>query len=112
MVDHVGLAVSDFARSRRFHEQALTPLGVRLMMEPAEGVAGFGRDRPFLWLDGRGGDGAPGAARTRVAILAGSRAEVDAFHAAALAAGAVDNGPPATDLPRELLRRLRARPGR
>lgn len=42
MLDHVGIPVSDYARSRAFYEQALAPLGISLLMEPAAQVAGFG----------------------------------------------------------------------
>ena len=42
MLDHVGVPVSDFERSKRFYEQALSPLGYSLIMEPSQGVAGSG----------------------------------------------------------------------
>ena len=44
MLDHVGCAVSDYARSKDFYEQALAPLGISLLFEPAAQAAG--RDRP------------------------------------------------------------------
>jgi catechol 2,3-dioxygenase-like lactoylglutathione lyase family enzyme len=43
MLDHVGIEVSDVARSKEFYEAALEPLGIRLLME-FEGAAGFGKD--------------------------------------------------------------------
>jgi catechol 2,3-dioxygenase-like lactoylglutathione lyase family enzyme len=39
MLDHVGLEVGDFERSKQFYERAFEPLGIRLMMEPVEGSA-------------------------------------------------------------------------
>jgi len=51
MLDHVGIPVSDFARSRRFYEQALSPLGYGLIVEPRRGAAGPGRSgKPDFWV--------------------------------------------------------------
>jgi len=41
-IDHVGVSVSDYERSKAFYEQALAPLGVTLLLEPVAGVGGFG----------------------------------------------------------------------
>ena len=98
MLDHVGFAVSDLARSRHFYEAALAPLGITLIMQvgPSEtesrGTAlGFGvEDNPFFWI----GDNERVGEGTHVAFRAVTRAEVDAFHAAALAAGGRVNGAP------------------
>jgi catechol 2,3-dioxygenase-like lactoylglutathione lyase family enzyme len=38
MLDHVGFTVSDYERSKAFYEQALRPLGLTLLMEPAPGT--------------------------------------------------------------------------
>ena len=92
MLDHVGFGVSDHARSKAFYEQALAPLGLTLLLEPVPDVAGFGEGgKPFFWIDARG-SAAPSP--IHVAFAVGSRDTVDAFHAAALAAGATDNGAP------------------
>lgn len=98
MIDHVGFSVSDIARSRAFYEAALAPLGVEVIMEvgpeqtESGGTAiGFGKDgNPFFWI----GDKERIGEGTHVAFTVESRAEVDAFHAAALAAGGRDNGGP------------------
>lgn len=97
MLDHVGIPVSDYARSLAFYTRALAPLGIDLIMEVTPemtcngSAAGFGSDgKPYFWF---GDDGAPGQ-HTHVAFAADSRAQVDAFHAAALAAGGRDNGAP------------------
>jgi catechol 2,3-dioxygenase-like lactoylglutathione lyase family enzyme len=88
-VDHLNLPVGDLARSRAFYERALAPLGFGAIEE--EGGVAFGApgSEDFCLVAGD-----PGAAGVHIAFAADSRAEVDAFHAAALAAGATDNGPP------------------
>jgi catechol 2,3-dioxygenase-like lactoylglutathione lyase family enzyme len=94
MLDHAGFAVSDYHASRTFYEQALAPLGITLIMEPSGEAAGFGRDgRPFFWIEAQG---QPVRGRLHIAFAAVDRASVDQFYAAALRAGATDNGPPAT----------------
>jgi len=92
MLDHVGFGVSDYARSKAFYEQALAPLGITLLMEPVAQAAGFGRDgKPFFWIETRGPAVTGGL---HVAFATDDRETVDAFHAAALAAGGTDNGAP------------------
>lgn len=98
MLDHVGFPVADLARSKAFYAKALAPLGISLVLEVgAEQTggsthAGFGdRGKPYFWI----GDGAAALRGTlHVCFGADSRAAVDAFHAAALAAGGRDNGAP------------------
>ncbi len=99
ILDHIGINVRDYARSKAFYEKALAPLGVTPVME--YGLAcGFGRDgKPDFWV-GQGATRFQTEEQVRVitpihvAFVARSRAEVDAFHAAALAAGGRDNGAP------------------
>ena len=51
MLDHVGVPVSDFERSKRFYTEALSPLGYELIMEPSVSVAGFGGSgKPEFWI--------------------------------------------------------------
>lgn len=96
MIDHSGLVVSDFARSRDFYAKALAPLGYKVMMEfSAEQAgdapaAGLGDTKPDFWLTG----GTPNKPPVHIAFAARNRATVDAFYKAALAAGGRDNGPP------------------
>ncbi|MGH2339917.1 VOC family protein [Segnochrobactraceae bacterium EtOH-i3] len=97
-MDHIGFLVTDLDRARAFYEAALAQLGLGLQMEVPAGLAGphahlgYGEGgKPFFWITG-GADGA--GLCLHVAFAAGSRAEVDAFYAAALAAGGRDNGPP------------------
>ena len=93
MIDHVGLSVVDFRRSKEFYRKALEPLGYGLIMEFADGpgVAGFGAGgKPDFWIDGAG----KASPKLHVAIGAANRAQVDAFYRAAIAAGGTDNGKP------------------
>ena len=92
MFDHVGLNVRDYGASRRFYEQALAPLGYHVVMEFEEHrAAAFGSgQKPALWIVQR----EPFGTGTHVAFTCEDRATVDAFHAAALAAGGRDNGEP------------------
>jgi len=95
MFDHVDFAVRDLGTSRAFYAAALLPLGFRPLLETdrADGRrgTGFGRGEfaQFYIGGGRAVDG-----RLHVAFEAQSRAAVDAFHQAALAAGGIDRGPP------------------
>jgi catechol 2,3-dioxygenase-like lactoylglutathione lyase family enzyme len=92
MLDHVGFEVSDYERSRAFYERALAPLGMQVLMEPVEGVCGFGDgQKPYFWISRRGRSVPTGV---HVAFETSSREDVDAFHAAALEAGGTDNGRP------------------
>ena len=92
MLDHVGINVSDYARSRDFYARALAPLGYELLMEPMDGICGFGRHhKPDFWI---AGIREPTTTNVHVALAAPDRPTVDAFHAAAIAAGGTDNGPP------------------
>ena len=86
MIDHTGLLVSDLERSRRFYTAALAPLGYCVRLERPQAV-GFGGD---FWL----AQGTPYVPRNHLAFRARDPAAVAAFHAAALAAGGTDNGPP------------------
>lgn len=103
MLDHVFLTVSDMARSVAFYESALAPLGIEHAVDydgddgpPGHpDLKGFGRDkRVSFWLR----DGTPAPQAAHVGFLARSEAEVRAFHAAAMDAGATDNGPPGARL--------------
>jgi catechol 2,3-dioxygenase-like lactoylglutathione lyase family enzyme len=92
MIDHTGIVVSDLAKSRRFFEVALAPLGYKMLLEvPGGHGIGFGEaPKPDFWVIA----GTPNNPRVHVAISAKSRAAVDAFYRAALAAGGRDNGAP------------------
>jgi catechol 2,3-dioxygenase-like lactoylglutathione lyase family enzyme len=93
MFDHVGFEVRDLQQSRKFYEQALAPLGIKLLMDLKEyHVAGFGVERAQFWISG--GEPSNGPDELHVAFAAKDRAQVDAFYEAAIKAGARDNGKP------------------
>ena len=93
-IDHVSLSVLDYEKAKAFYMAALAPLRVGVLMEfPMDNgskVAGIGADgHPFLWING-GEKSTP----RHIALRAENRGQVDAFHAAAIAAGGVDHGGP------------------
>ncbi len=98
MIDHMGFSVSDIVRSRAFYDAALAPLGLELLVtagpeqtESGGTAHGYGRDGvPFFWI----GDNEAVGEGLHVALVAENRAAVDAFHAAALAAGGREHGAP------------------
>ncbi|HEX4351543.1 MAG TPA: VOC family protein [Polyangiales bacterium] len=98
-LDHITLVVSDYDRSKKFYERALSPLGITAIMEFGQ-ACGFGHaQKPEFWIGaGPASFHTPEQLRTitpiHVAFVARSRTEVDAFHAAALAAGGSDFGAP------------------
>jgi catechol 2,3-dioxygenase-like lactoylglutathione lyase family enzyme len=94
MIDHISVGVSDLERSARFYAVALAPLGLsRLITRPA--TIGFGKSYPEFWINFRAGM-APVApdSGVHICLRAQTTAEVDAFHAAALAAGGNSESPP------------------
>jgi catechol 2,3-dioxygenase-like lactoylglutathione lyase family enzyme len=99
MLDHVFLTVSNMKRSISFYEATLAPLGIheRFDFDGKNGppghpdLKGFGANgRLFLWLR----EGAADSRAAHVGFIASNRDQVDATYAAAIAAGATDNGAP------------------
>ncbi|GAB3255446.1 VOC family protein [Chitinimonas naiadis] len=97
MLDHLGVTITDMDRAKAFYNTALAPLGITLLMEVTkdqtghEAHAGFGANgKPFFWV----GSGSQASSGVHVAFTASSRAVVDAFYQAAIAAGGTDNGAP------------------
>jgi catechol 2,3-dioxygenase-like lactoylglutathione lyase family enzyme len=90
MIDHIGMSVTDVAKSKAFYRSVLAPLGYAVIMEFANDV-GFGvPPKPDFWIGPAGDDVQP----THIAFRADNRKQVDAFYKAAIAAGGRDNGPP------------------
>lgn len=94
MLDHLSIAVSNITRSKAFYTAVLATLGYRPQKDFGDAV-GFS--------DGKGSDPggdfwivekAPAMPLPHFAFSAATREEVDAFHAAAIAAGGTENGPP------------------
>jgi len=89
MIDHISLRVQDFSRALDFYKAALAPLGYEVLME-FPNVVGMGAGgKPDLWIMQTEQTPNP----THIA-LNGGRAQIDAFHAAALQSGGNDNGGP------------------
>ena len=93
----IGIAVTDPNRSKTLYTKALSPPSIDLVMEVtaeqtgADAHAGFGAGgKPFFWI----GSGPRRSGPAHFAFTAQSRAEVNAFYRAALAAGGKDNGAP------------------
>ena len=103
MLDHVFISVTQFDRSIAFYSAVFQPLGIksRVDYDGKDGppghpdLKGFGANgRIFFWLR----QGAVDARAAHVGFVANSRAGVDAAYAAAIGAGAVDNGAPGARL--------------
>jgi len=90
MLDHIGVEVRFYAASKAFYARVLAVLGYAIV-EETHGRCGFGPPgKPQFWIH----EGQPATAPIHIGFTAGHRADVDRFHAAALAAGGRDNGLP------------------
>ncbi len=91
MLGHIGIYVNDIEKAKTFYIPALKPLGYELISEfPEWSVIGLGANGTAdLWISQR-----EAIHNAHIALVAQDKAAVDAFHAAALAAGASDNGAP------------------
>jgi len=96
---HISLGVADLARAAAFYDAALAPLGlVRIFENPRAvcyGPPGFEGEAPFAIL-GKGSDARAPGVGFHMAFAAPSHEAVHQFHAAAIAAGGTDEGPPGT----------------
>ena len=97
MIDHMGITVSDYKKSKTFYEQALKPIGYTMLSEvPVAftnglGVCGFGESpKADFWIT----EGTANKPHVHVAFRVDSQKKVDEFYAAAIAAGGKDNGKP------------------
>lgn len=94
MIDHTGIGVANVAVSAAFYDAVLGALGMRRVMQMPEDTGvdgvGYGHEYPIFWID----KFHPHSTRQHTAFVAKSRAEVHAFHAAALVAGGKNNGAP------------------
>ena len=98
MLDHIGLSVADYPKAKAFYDAVMPAIGASCVMavtaEETGGTyegAGYGLNgKPSFWI----GTGGRTKGSLHIAFVAESRAAVDAFYAAAIAAGGTDNGPP------------------
>lgn len=94
MLDHVSIGVKDIARTRKFYDSVMTPLGYTCL-SASEGSLGYGKEGVVFWISA---SEAPVPADMRSGLhfcfTAPDRKAVDAFHAAGLKNGGKDNGKP------------------
>jgi catechol 2,3-dioxygenase-like lactoylglutathione lyase family enzyme len=102
MLDHTGFVVTDLAAARRFYDAIAGALGLSTISNSPESFLlgrsaeepipylWIGTIRPSYWTEGS----RPGTNQYHLAFIAPSKAVVDEFHRAALAAGGRDFGPP------------------
>ena len=96
MLSYITLGAHDLVASRRFYDAVMIPLGYTATTDKDYEIAyAAPGEEPVLWivkpyndLPASYGNG------TMICFHAPSRAAVDAFHAAALAAGGYDEGKP------------------
>jgi catechol 2,3-dioxygenase-like lactoylglutathione lyase family enzyme len=94
MIDHVSIAVRDLDQAARFYETVLGAIGYR-KLEARPHTVGFGKKYPELWINRRPSMPAPAEdCGAHVGLRAATAGLVDAFHAAALAAGGSCDGAP------------------
>jgi catechol 2,3-dioxygenase-like lactoylglutathione lyase family enzyme len=92
MIDHVSIGVRDIARTKRFYDAALKPLGYKCLTE-GEGSLGYGKDAVTLWMSSTDRP-VPADLKSGLhfCFVAPTPRSVEAFHAAALSNGGRDNG--------------------
>lgn len=91
---HVVLGTNDLERARKFYDKTLATLGHKRIMD-MEKASIWGKDAPALMVT-KPANGLPATYGngSTLGLAAGTRAQVDAFHAAGLAAGGMDEGAP------------------
>ena len=95
MIDHVSIAVSDLKKAEPFYVALLAPLGMTKLREWPDAAIGFGKKYPEFWINRRSAmDRVATDSGVHICLRASDRAAVDAFHAAALAAGGTSDGAP------------------
>jgi catechol 2,3-dioxygenase-like lactoylglutathione lyase family enzyme len=95
MIDHVSITVRDLKVGARFYEPLLATLGMTKLREWPDAALGFGKKHPEFWINRRAAMApVPADSGVHVCLRAPSTAAVDAFHAAALAAGGSSDGAP------------------
>jgi catechol 2,3-dioxygenase-like lactoylglutathione lyase family enzyme len=94
MIDHISICVRDLDGAARFYEAVLGTIGYRkLRIQP--NTVGFGKTYPEFWINLRPAMTPPdGDSGSHVAVRAPAAPAIDAFHAAALAAGGESDGAP------------------
>jgi catechol 2,3-dioxygenase-like lactoylglutathione lyase family enzyme len=95
MIDHISIAVRDLAEGERFYTALLAPLGMTKLREWPDAAIGYGKSYPEFWINRRDAMSKVGDdSGVHICLRARTSAAVDAFHAAALKAGATSDGAP------------------
>lgn len=95
MIDHISIGVRDLERSRRFYAQVLGTIGMTQVRDWPGTAVGFGKKYAEFWINARPDLTAPASDNgIHICLRAPSTEAVDAFYAAAMAAGATSDGPP------------------
>ncbi len=95
MIDHVSIAVRDLRAAELFYTTLLAPLGMAKLREWPNAAVGFGKQYPDFWINRRAGmKRIADDSGVHICLRAPDAAAVDAFHAAALAAGGASDGAP------------------
>jgi catechol 2,3-dioxygenase-like lactoylglutathione lyase family enzyme len=95
MIDHISIAVRDLPKGERFYSAVLAPLGLAKLREWPNAAIGFGKKYPEFWINARDAMGrVADDSGAHICLRAPDVAAVEAFHAAALAAGGTSDGEP------------------
>jgi catechol 2,3-dioxygenase-like lactoylglutathione lyase family enzyme len=95
MIDHVSIAVRDLKTGERFYTALLATLGMTKLREWPDAAIGYGKKYPEFWINRRADMPRVAAdSGVHICLRASSAEAVDAFHAAALAAGGTSDGAP------------------
>ena len=95
MIDHISIAVRDLKKGEAFYTALLAPLGMAKLREWPDAAIGFGKKYPEFWINRRAAmDRVADDSGAHICLRAPSAEAVDAFHAAALAAGGTSDGGP------------------
>ncbi|MFN8671073.1 MAG: VOC family protein [Candidatus Sericytochromatia bacterium] len=89
MIDHIGIGVKDYDKSKAFYIELLKTLGYEFLYEYGK-ASGFGvAPKAEFWISEENN-----VAKSHIAFCADSREKVDAFYNKAIELGAKDNGKP------------------
>jgi catechol 2,3-dioxygenase-like lactoylglutathione lyase family enzyme len=95
MIDHISIAVRDLKNGESLYTALLAPLGMTKLREWPDAAIGFGKKHPEFWINKRKKmDRVADDSGVHICLRAPDSAAVDAFHAAALKAGATSDGAP------------------
>jgi catechol 2,3-dioxygenase-like lactoylglutathione lyase family enzyme len=93
VIDHVSIGVRDLGKAAAFYDAVLAPLGMAQMRDRGTRI-GYGKTYPEFWINARPERTQAADSGLHVCLRATSTHAVDAFHAAALAAGGASDGAP------------------